>query len=172
MSGGDAAGKPLMDAAQFWQLIEYSRENSGGDLDEQAADLTDLLSDLLPDQILAFDRTFRQLLNDAYRWDLWAAAFIVNGGCSDDGFEYFRCWLIAQGERVYREALADPETLIGRAEPDAEAEAMLYAAGDAYEVETGRKLSVTVSGPVEPAGEPWEEDQLQAMYPRLWAAFP
>lgn len=173
MSGAELADRPMMDAAQFWQLIEYSRENSGGDLDEQAADLTDLLSELPPDQILAFDRTFHRLLNDAYRWDLWAAAFIINGGCSDDSFEYFRCWLIAQGERVYREALADPESLIGRAEPDAEAESMLYAAGDAYEVETGRKLTeMHAPQPEQPAGEPWEENQLKTMYPRLWAAFP
>ena len=162
----------MMDVAQFWQLIEYARENAGGDVDEQAADLTDLLSDLPPAEIAAFDRTFRQLLNDAYGWDLWAAAFIINGGCSDDSFEYFRCWLIAQGERVYREALADPESLVGRAEPDAEAESMLYAAQDAYEVETGRKLTADFTPPTEPAGEPWEEDQLAAMYPRLWAAFP
>ena len=163
-----------MDASAFWQLIEESRENAGGDLDEQAADLTDLLSELPPDEILAFDRMFRQYLNDAYRWDLWAAAYIINGGCSDDGFECFRCWLIAEGERVYREALADPESLVGRAESDrhAEAESMLYAAADAYEVETGRKLTELHIVPTsEPAGEPWEEDDLEAMYPRLWAAF-
>jgi hypothetical protein len=161
-----------MDSAQFWQLIEYSRENAGGDLDEQADELTDLLSELPADEILAFDRLFRQLLADAYRWDLWAAAFIINGGCSDDSFEYFRCWLIAQGERVYREALADPESLAERAEPDADAESMLYAAADAYEVETGRKLPHLVASPAEPAGDKWDEDDLPAMYPRLWAAFP
>ena len=164
-----------MDAAAFWQLIEESRENAGGDFDEQAADLTDLLSDLPADEILAFDRMFRQHLNEAYRWDLWGAAFIINGGCSDDSFEYFRCWLIAEGERVYREALADPESLIGRAEPDRhnEAESMQYAAADAYEVETGRKLTdLHIVSASEPAGEPWEEDDLEARLPRLWAAFP
>src|SRR5262249_32016573 len=34
-----------MDAAAFWQLIEDSRENAGGDPDEQADELADLLSD-------------------------------------------------------------------------------------------------------------------------------
>src|SRR4051812_6372068 len=124
-----------VDAATFWQLIKDSRENAGGDLAEQADELTDLLSDLPPGEILGFDRYFRDLLAAAYRWDLWAAAAIINGGCSDDGFEYFRAWLIAQGERVYREVLADPETLVNRVVPDAtDAESMLYAAGDAYKV--------------------------------------
>jgi hypothetical protein len=161
-----------MDAATFWQLIEDSRENAGGDVDEQASELTDLLADLPPDEIVAFDRYFRELLAAAYRWDLWGAAYIINGGCSDDGFEYFRAWLIAQGERVYREALDDPESLVDRAEPDAiDAESMLYAAADAYKVETGRELPTPAAGPSEPAGDRWTEDDLPARFPKLWAAF-
>jgi hypothetical protein len=162
-----------VDAATFWQLIEDSRENAGGDPDEQAEQLTDLLSDLPPDEIVAFDRMLHELLAAAYRWDLWGAASIINGGCSDDAFEYFRLWLIAQGERVYREALADPETLVDRAEPDAtDAESLLYAAGDAYRVETGRDLPARAGDPSEPAGERWNEGDLKHLFPKLWAAFP
>lgn len=162
-----------MDDASFWQLIEESRENSGDDPDEQAAELTDLLSDLPPPEILAFDRRLRELLVAAYRWDLWGAAYLIHGGCSDDMFEYFRCWLVAQGKRVYDEALADPESLVGRAEPDVEAESMLYAAADAYQVETGKELPpYHISYPAEPLGQPWEEDDLPRLFPKLSAAFP
>ncbi|MCC7368515.1 MAG: DUF4240 domain-containing protein [Chloroflexi bacterium] len=162
-----------MDDAAFWQLIEESRENAGGDPNEQAAELTDLLSALPAGEIVQFDRRFRELLVQAYRWDLWGAAFLIDGGCSDDGFEYFRCWLISQGRRVYEEALADPESLAERAEPDVEAESMLYAAADAYEVETGKPLpSSSVGDPAEPAGQPWEENDLPRRFPRLAAAFP
>ena len=160
-----------MDIDAFWKLIDKSRRGSE-DCDDEAGKLTELLADESPEAIIAFDERLRERLAEAYRWDLWAVAYIVNGGCSDDGFEYFRCWLIAQGERVYREALADPESLADRAEPDAEAESMLYAASDAYEVETGRKLPHLVTQAAEPAGTSWDEDQLPTMYPRLWAAFP
>jgi len=162
-----------MDAATFWQLIDESRGNAGGDPEEQAEELTDLLSDLPPEEIVAFDRTFWDLMAAAYRWDLWGAAYIINGGCSDDMFEYFRSWLIAHGERFYQEALADPETLVGRAETDAtDAESMIYAAGDAYRVETGRDLPMRLAHPSEPAGTRWEEDDLERLFPKLWAAFP
>ncbi|MGE3909318.1 MAG: DUF4240 domain-containing protein, partial [Chloroflexota bacterium] len=140
-----------MDVSHFWQLIEESRENAGGDIGEQSAELTDLLAELPPEEILAFDRQFRVLMAEAYRWDLWGAAYVINGGCSDDAFEYFRGWLIAQGERVYREALADPESLVDRAEPDVDGESMLYAAADAYQVETGQEPPLSVSDPAEPA---------------------
>ena len=39
-------------------------------------------------------------MDDSYRWDLWGAAYLANGGCSDDGFDYFRGWLIGQGRKV------------------------------------------------------------------------
>jgi len=48
---------------------------------------------------------------------------------------------------------------------------MLYAAGDAYKVETGRDLPMRAVGPSEPAGERWHEDDLERLFPKLWAAF-
>ncbi|MFE5591185.1 DUF4240 domain-containing protein [Streptomyces sp. NPDC056549] len=33
------------------------------------------------------------------------AAYMVNGGCCDDGFDYFRGWLIAQGRNVFERAV-------------------------------------------------------------------
>ncbi|MFC9245678.1 DUF4240 domain-containing protein [Streptomyces sp. NPDC057136] len=42
---------------------------------------------------------------------LWAAAYVINGGCSDDGFDYFRGWLIAQGREVFERTAADPDAL-------------------------------------------------------------
>jgi hypothetical protein len=48
-------------------------------------------------------------MNRAYPWDLWGAAFVINGGCSDDGCERFRARLIMQGRDVFERALDDPE---------------------------------------------------------------
>ena len=32
-------------------------------------------------------------------------------GCSDDGFDYFRGWLIARGRQAFDQAVADPDAL-------------------------------------------------------------
>ena len=40
-------------------------------------------------EIEAFDRLLYEKIDAAYRWSLWGAAYVINGGCSDDGFEYF-----------------------------------------------------------------------------------
>jgi hypothetical protein len=48
--------------------------------------------------------------------DQWGAAYLANGGCSDDGFDYFRGWLIGQGRKVYETVLADPDSLAAHAD--------------------------------------------------------
>ena len=45
---------------------------------------------------------------------MWCAAYIMNGGCSDDSFEYFRLWVISRGKDVYQKAKANPDTLISQ----------------------------------------------------------
>ena len=112
---------------------------------------------------------------EAYRWDLWAVAYIVNGGCADDGFEYFRGWLIAQGRPRFQEALENPEIVGDWAEPDEnECEDILYAAQDAYESRTGEEFpydAINTHQPSETAGAPWDEEQLEALYPELCGKF-
>jgi hypothetical protein len=73
------------------------------------------------------------------------AAYLVNGGCSDDGFEYFRGWLIMQGREVYERVVADPDVLAGLAAIRArasggrpvECEDALYIAAQAYRAAAG-----------------------------------
>src|SRR5205823_6840092 len=42
-----------------------------------------------------------------YRHDMWAGAYLIGGGCSDDGFISFRARLIAQGRDWYKKASPD-----------------------------------------------------------------
>ncbi len=168
-----------MDTSQFWQLIERSKAESGGDCDRQVEALTSILLALPAKEIEEFDRLFDHFQDQAYRNDLWAAAYIMNGGCSDDGFEYFRSWLIGQGATTYTTALRDPETLVAVCTPHSpadpyfmyECESLAYAPLEAYEQKTGQEMPYTGAGAPELIGEPWEDDDLPAMFPKLWAAF-
>jgi hypothetical protein len=77
-----------MDKSQFWQLIEKSK-NKRGDCDAQAAKLKKLLVKLDAEDIIGFDQIFTELRIESYRWDLWAVAYIVNGGCSTTASNIF-----------------------------------------------------------------------------------
>ncbi len=161
-----------MDMDQFWDLIEQSRHGAE-DCDEQAGKLKILLTALQPDDIQSFDRLFWDRLFESYRWDLWAVAYIINGGCSDDSFGDFRAWLIARGKEVYEAALQNPETAAKGVKADeAECEAITYAALYAYQEKTGEEMPVPeLNFPEDPRGEPWTEADLPQLYPKLWKRF-
>src|SRR6185369_16820881 len=101
-----------MNKEKFWRIIEESKSDSLGDTDAQLEILRENLETLSPDEIIAFDKIFTEFYFQSYDWKLWAADYLINGGCSDDGFDYFRAGLILQGEKVFNEALSDPESLI------------------------------------------------------------
>ena len=73
---------------------------------------------------------------------MWCAGYIMNGGCSDDGFEYFRCWVISRGKEVYYNAKANPDSLISQLneEDSYEFESFWYVANEAFERITGNDI--------------------------------
>lgn len=113
----------------------------------------------------------------------WAAAYVINGGCSDDGFEYFRGWLITQGREVFQQALSDADSLADHppvqaaaAEwEDLECELTLGIAYDAYQRATGEPMPQGAWHIDYPAlgGDFWfnfeDGDRLDRMLPRLSA---
>ena len=163
-----------MNDSEFWSFISKSREGVS-ECEEQADKLSWLLSAQPAAEILSFDELFAKKRKEAYRWNLWGAAYVINGGCSDDGFEYFRCWLISQGREVFENALKNPDSLADVLPEDfeeAKCEDILYAADKAHEDLIGESLPArTFDGPSEPEGEEWEEDELDRLFPRLAERF-
>jgi hypothetical protein len=172
-----------MDTSQFWKLIERSKVESGGVCHEQVDALTRILLELPAEEIEGFDAIFYRFHAQAYRNDVWAAAYIMNGGCSDDGFIDFRSWLIGQGEAIYTAALRDPESLVSVVESmhertrggaplyGYECQHLAYAAHNAYEQKTGHEMPQGSGSMPELVGEDWEDEDLPSMFPKLWAAF-
>jgi hypothetical protein len=161
-----------MDVEQFWDLVKKSKRGAE-DCEEQAEHLIERLAMLEPQNIVDFDRHMRQRLAESYRWDVWAVAYIINGGCSDDGFDYFRGWLVAQGRDFFEHVLRVPEHAAKNVkDEEVECEAILYAASDAYLAKTGNELPPSnVEQPEEPIGQKWAEEDLEKLYPKLCKRF-
>jgi hypothetical protein len=157
-----------VDIDQFWEIVE-----SGKDSEEPETAVREKLARLAPADIVAFQAHFDTQFAKAYRWDLWGAAYIIEGGCSDDGFVDFRYALISKGRGIFEAALRDPDTL---AEADIVAnEEYGYVAGEVYEAATGNELPRdAVAWPNEPEGEDWDFDDAQEnarRLPKLWQLF-
>lgn len=97
---------------KFWEVINNARAIApaleGEPLRES---LYKQLLTLSPDELVGFDCAWQEYRRIANSPQLIAAACIINGGTSDDRFDYFKNWLILQGEYVFRQALKDPDAL-------------------------------------------------------------
>jgi hypothetical protein len=73
---------------------------------------------------------------------------VINGGCSDDGFEYSRGWLTLEGREVFEQAVTDPDALADLAvirsaaarRAPLECESMLYVPAQAHRAATAEEL--------------------------------
>jgi hypothetical protein len=180
-----------MELGTFWGIIETAQARSGPvTLFDQA--LAELLATRDVHDILEFHRRFEELHAALWRRDLRAAAYLIDGGCSDDNFYYFRSGLIGQGRDWFQQASADPDSLAGHpaviAGPEfypgqpLTYETVGYAAVRAYESRTGDEEGFyDALGPLprapehdgqDPAGEDFDFDDAEEMrrrLPRLFA---
>ncbi len=109
---------PLSEST-FWEIIHKSLKNSTNQ-EEQLEVITNELEKLSISDIIGFKLCFDLLLNKSYTSELWCAAYLMNEGCSDDTFDYFRSWLISRGEKTYYEAVKNPDKLIDEVSSDIE----------------------------------------------------
>jgi len=184
-----------MTITEFWALIDRARESTDGQ--EQMYDsLVGSLAKLDVPQIMEWKQIFDAYQRLSYKPKLWAAAYVINGGCSDDSFDYFRGWLTAQGKKVLLQALKDPDSLADEVDPDEaeyEFENMLSVGASAYFAATGAErdylafyaelkkypLSEALAAQMEAEivyaddiDAQWdEEDDLSELLPRLWEEF-
>jgi hypothetical protein len=166
-----------MTADEFWKIVGRAHQASGGDMPVKCEKLADDLRKLDPSEIESFAEHFREFRNKAYRWDLWNAAYLICGGCSDDGFTDFRSTLISMGRQMFEKALADPDSL---AEYDlqretASYEGYQYVAAKVYSENAGREVERPI-GKVSrhskrPAGRNCPEWNLSKKFPRLAAKY-
>lgn len=158
-----------MDEARFWELVDQANEAAQGDMEAKCDLIAEAVAALTPDEAQAFGELFDDAMDRAYSWALWGAAYVIGGGCSDDGFIDFRSVLISLGEAVFERALAEPESL---AELDLDEdtwffEGFQYAVLDAVEDVLGHTMVRNKPAVEEPIGEPWDEDEVYDRYPRL-----
>ncbi|MFF4121190.1 DUF4240 domain-containing protein [Streptomyces sp. NPDC001714] len=125
------------------------------------------------------------------RYDLWAAAFLIEGWWCDDASMDFRDGLISLGRHRYEHALADPDSLADRPTGGDGEDALIgnedfsHVAHRAYQRLTGEPDGLSealeaspeagpLSAMTEPAGTRWDvadDDEMRRHLPRLAGIF-
>ena len=107
-----------MTSDQFWRLIADTGHHAKHDVERQAELRCDTLAGMSVKEILSFEEHLRATLRRAYTFDLIVAAFIVMSYVSDDTFENFRAWLVAQGKERFARAVKEPASIVEFLERD------------------------------------------------------
>jgi hypothetical protein len=172
----------MLDEDRYWTLIQEAQDNTE-DLDEMEEYLVEEIEKLTPKEMIGFYLRTHYFLYKAYTSKLWCAGYIINGGCSDDGFEYFRLWLVSAGKDIYYSAVVNPDSLADVVETgnEYEFEGLTYAPITAFSNKTDLDLYDYIDednfkyrgGDLE-IELTWEEDEPESqkkICPKLYAMF-
>lgn len=94
--------KDLITEGEFWNLLAQWNGQEGRMFIEESTE----------EELIGFCYHSVELYRRALTSDLWAAVYVARGGCGDDSFHYFRCWLVKQGKSIYYNALNNPDSLL------------------------------------------------------------
>lgn len=176
----------VMTPDEFWSIIASARATTEPGRSPASA-VVRHLAEASPEAILDYEEQFQEASSLLSRWDVWAAGYLIGGGCSDDRFMDFRAGIVSLGRDWYERVARNPDAL-ARYEPVRRAagarddvifdEEFVNAAGSAYRQLTGddeefflaleRRLAA--SGPQESArdmGEEFDFDDMAEMRRRL-----
>jgi hypothetical protein len=180
-----AKSTEMLDENIYWAIVNKSARSAKSQ-DGQERYLIKEIGKLTPTEMIGFRLRTDKLLYDTYNSQMWCAGYIMNGGCSDDMFEYFRTWVISRGKETYYMAKDNPDTLINEViegEEFYEFENFWYVALKAFKNNTGQDLYdfidyekfVTCEGKYPQFNFTWQEDDPESMrnicpmlYDKLW----
>jgi hypothetical protein len=150
----------------FWEII---RESSG-----EPSRLASVLAQRSDEDLKQFILDFCNCHQSLNRWEVWGAGWVMGGGMGDDSFHYFRSWIIGKGSAAYETAMTKPDDLGEFAGKDDEFdnELLEYVALnilDARGLDDPRDGLPSIDG--DPSGEEWDEDRVEALYPKLAKRF-
>lgn len=167
----------------FWAVIDRATADRPASPAQVAERAVADLAARDPEEIVAWGRHLDKVMAASGTEDLWAAAYLINSGADEAGFDAFRGWLIAHGRKAVAAAVQKPDVLANvvvikeAADTGAvfEAEEVLGIAARAYEEATGGPLPAEERPRTRPeVADLWDfdnEDEMRRRLPRLAALF-
>lgn len=157
---------------RFWDLISRAR---GGSEPTTPSATPEAMGDLLrledDKEVIGFGQTFVRKLCEINTWPLWGAGYVLGGGMGDDGFHYFRSWVIGKGEEAFNAAKTDPDAISAFVEDECELdnELLEYVAVEVAEergLDDPRDGAEDADPDAEPTGSSWEEESVHLSFPK------
>ena len=166
----------------FWDTIskanKWKRAHcSEYDIDEHIENITDILAKKNKQQLIQFERQLQINLHKLYTAQIAELSIILENKfkkkgdtiifddyVSEDGFIYFRCWLLLKGKEFFEDISQDINAFINGKYSfdigDTWAEALLNVADDAYSEKHENKDGCEIADAVDAQGDVMHYDSL------------
>ena len=154
----------------FWTLIDANVTiNHRGEPNTEK--LTQALAHVDAAKIVSHYRSYWDVSFQAYTEPVWAAAYIILGGCSNDTFEDFRDWLICTGSSMFYQTVRNPDHLVCLSHEAPISDELRWAFRNAYNAKTGTEMPLqNISWPTLDQQNDFEDaSQMKALLPQLFA---
>ncbi len=100
-----------MTRKKFWKYISdaHKKEKDNNGILNY---LVDRLSKDTYEEIFSFGIIIDEIMLESYNQSLWCASYLINGDTREESFDFFRLWLISQGEKIYNDVMKNPDNLV------------------------------------------------------------
>jgi hypothetical protein len=160
-----------IDETLFWVLIESNRIKSNDKIDF-IENISNDLENFKSSEIKRFERIFLTKYEELNRWDIWALAYIVRGGCGDDAFDYFKAWVISKGKNTFQAIKQlKIQELKHHFDEDPQFEEILSLSESVYESKTGELMPLVKVKRQKLIGAEWDENNIELEFPELCKLF-
>jgi hypothetical protein len=153
---------------KFWSQVEEIRKAAKDNCLERDA-VECCFRIWKPEDVQTFWTHLLKLLDESYRWDIWAVGALLDGHVGLEFFLDFQVLIILQGREFYEGALKDPKSVTERFREDTPSTRFdLSALRSAAFSVPGLKDPQKARAGREPAGKKWTWRELKTMHPDLW----
>ncbi len=136
------ATNEMLDEDLYWTIIDKSLKETNNQEDQELFLISEI-EKLSPKEMAGFRLRTDKLMFDSYTSNLWCADYIISNGVTDDGFDYFRCWLISRGKEAFYKSKENPDYLVNLVENEPKTydfEGFWYVAMSAFKNMTDQEL--------------------------------
>jgi hypothetical protein len=169
-----------MNEEDFWNIIAASLEHTQAGTEEQYNWIRQKLTTLTVEEIIEFENQLNQLKIKTCTFPLLIANFIIQSYVSDDVFEDFRLWLIANGKDHFYAALENPDNIaefchVDDPIEDIQGQGLYFVAKEVYQEKTQRddfiEQTKLLHEPEIEMNWPESSKAFQMLMPRLYKAY-
>lgn len=153
----------------FWEIIETGLDKRLS-ISERIDAMADRLGLFKASAIRSFDKLLHEKNAQAYCHEIWALAYVLRGGCSDDSFDEFRPWLIMQGRAVFEACLKNANDFDAATYGQEAATTLYDVAAIAYDMSQGKAMLPPKRPHLLLTGKDWEEGDLPKTLPTVTKA--